>query len=111
MRVVIGEDEALLRQGLTHVLEHAGYDVVGTAANATELLRQTDEREPDLVITDIRMPPTTPTKGWLCGFEHSPEPSRHGDRRAVAARTAPVRDRADQRPGDRDRLPAQTAHR
>jgi DNA-binding NarL/FixJ family response regulator len=57
MRIVIGEDESLLRQGLTHVLEHAGHDVVATAADADELLRHVDEREPDLVITDIRMPP------------------------------------------------------
>jgi DNA-binding NarL/FixJ family response regulator len=57
MRIVIGEDESLLRQGLTHVLEHAGYDVVATAADADELLRHVDERNPDLVITDIRMPP------------------------------------------------------
>lgn len=58
MRIVIGEDEALLRQGLSHVLEHAGHDVVGAAADAEELVRIAVEREPRLVITDIRMPPT-----------------------------------------------------
>lgn len=56
MQILIGEDEALLRQGLTHILEHAGHDVVG-AGDADELLRKVDERHPDLVITDIRMPP------------------------------------------------------
>ncbi|MGI8415558.1 MAG: response regulator [Nakamurella sp.] len=57
MRIVIGEDESLLRQGLTHVLEHNGYDVVAATADAEEMIRQVDERNPDLVITDIRMPP------------------------------------------------------
>jgi DNA-binding NarL/FixJ family response regulator len=63
MRIVIGEDESLLRQGLTHVLEHAGYQVVATAADADELLRHVDERNPDLVITDIRMPPDHTDEG------------------------------------------------
>ena len=57
MRLLIGEDEALLRQGLTYVLEHAGHDVIGTAADAVELIRQAEERAPDMVVTDIRMPP------------------------------------------------------
>lgn len=57
MQILIGEDEALLRQGLTHILEHAGHDVVG-AGDAVELLQKVEERHPDLVITDIRMPPS-----------------------------------------------------
>jgi DNA-binding NarL/FixJ family response regulator len=69
VRVVIGEDEALLRQGLTHVLEHAGYEVAGTAANPIELLRHVDEREPDLVITDIRMPPTHTDEGLVAALQ------------------------------------------
>ena len=69
MRVVIGEDEALLRQGLTHVLEHAGYDVIGAAADADELLRHTAEGAPDLVITDIRMPPTHTDEGLVAAME------------------------------------------
>ena len=76
MRVVIGEDEALLRQGLTHVLEHAGHQVVGTAADATELLRHAYEREPDLVITDIRMPPTHTDEGLVAALQiHRTRPS------------------------------------
>lgn len=63
MRIVIGEDEALLRQGLTHLLEQAGHDVVGTAADAVELLRHVEERQPELVITDIRMPPNYASEG------------------------------------------------
>jgi DNA-binding NarL/FixJ family response regulator len=68
VRVVVGEDEALLRQGLTHVLEHAGYEVVGTAATADELLRHTAERAPDLVVTDIRMPPHQRDEGLVAAL-------------------------------------------
>lgn len=63
MRIVIGEDEALLRQGMTHLLEAAGHDVVGTSANAAELLGHVAERRPDMVITDIRMPPNYASEG------------------------------------------------
>lgn len=63
MRIVIGEDEALLRQGLTHLLEAAQHEVVATAANADELLRHVQERQPELVITDIRMPPRYASEG------------------------------------------------
>lgn len=56
MRIVIGEDEALLRQGLMHVLEHAGHEVTGAATDGTELVRLATDRAPDLVVTDIRMP-------------------------------------------------------
>lgn len=58
MRVVIGEDEALLREGLTLLLGRAGFDVVGTAADAPALVELAVELAPDLVLTDIRMPPT-----------------------------------------------------
>ncbi|MGY1688106.1 response regulator [Geodermatophilus sp. SYSU D00804] len=57
MRVVIGEDEALLRTGLTHVLQAAGFDVVAAVGDAHELVRSTEEHAPDVVVTDIRMPP------------------------------------------------------
>jgi DNA-binding NarL/FixJ family response regulator len=57
VRVVIGEDEALLREGLALVLGREGFEVVGTAADADELVEQVDLLRPDLVLTDIRMPP------------------------------------------------------
>jgi DNA-binding NarL/FixJ family response regulator len=57
VRVVIGEDEALLREGLTLVLAHDGVEVVGVACDAVSLVRLTAEQRPDVVITDIRMPP------------------------------------------------------
>jgi DNA-binding NarL/FixJ family response regulator len=57
VRVVIGEDEALQRRGLTLVLERAGFEVVATAADADDLVRKASAHRPDLVVTDIRMPP------------------------------------------------------
>jgi DNA-binding NarL/FixJ family response regulator len=57
MRVVIAEDQVLLREGLTLLLAQGGFEVVGAAATADELLEATAEQRPDLVITDIRMPP------------------------------------------------------
>jgi len=57
MRVVVDEDEALMREGLVLVLERAGFEVVGEAGDATEPLRQARAHDPDLVVTDIRMPP------------------------------------------------------
>lgn len=58
MRVVIGEDEALLRAGLTLLVEEGGADVVASAGDARELVDLALEHRPDVVITDIRMPPT-----------------------------------------------------
>jgi DNA-binding NarL/FixJ family response regulator len=57
VRVVIGEDEALLRTGLTHVMQAAGFDVVAAVGDARELVRSAGEHVPDIVVTDIRMPP------------------------------------------------------
>ena len=57
MRIVIGEDEALLRIGLMHVMQAAGFDVVAAVGHAHELVRSAEEHVPDIVVTDIRMPP------------------------------------------------------
>ncbi len=57
MRVVIGEDEALLREGLSRLLEDAGFTVVATTGDARELAPLVQAQAPDLLLTDIRMPP------------------------------------------------------
>jgi DNA-binding NarL/FixJ family response regulator len=57
VRIVIGEDEALMRRGLTLVVERAGHDVAAVCADAPDLLRRVAAHRPDVVITDIRMPP------------------------------------------------------
>jgi len=58
VRVVIGEDEALLREGLALVLERDGFEVAALAADAEALVNAARQERPDLVVTDIRMPPT-----------------------------------------------------
>jgi DNA-binding NarL/FixJ family response regulator len=57
MRVVIGEDQALFREGLARLLTEAGFAVVGQACDATELLVKVGAQRPDVVVTDVRMPP------------------------------------------------------
>ena len=62
-RVVVAEDDVLLREGLASLLERSGYAVVGQAGDAEELLRLVHAHQPDLVVVDIRMPPTHRTEG------------------------------------------------
>jgi DNA-binding NarL/FixJ family response regulator len=62
-RVVIAEDDVLLREGLSSLLEHSGLEVVGRAGDAVQLLEIVRAQPPDLVIVDIRMPPTNTTEG------------------------------------------------
>ena len=56
-RVVIAEDNALLREGLVHLLQRFDFEVVATAASAGELLEAATTHSPDVVLTDVRMPP------------------------------------------------------
>ncbi|MFZ0977472.1 MAG: response regulator transcription factor [Solirubrobacteraceae bacterium] len=57
VRVVVAEDEPIVRAGVVHVLQNAGFEVVGVATDADDLLRKTLAHKPDVVITDIQMPP------------------------------------------------------
>jgi len=57
MRIVIGEDSALFREGLARLLEDAGHEVVAKAADAVELVAAVEAEHPDLAVVDIRMPP------------------------------------------------------
>jgi DNA-binding NarL/FixJ family response regulator len=62
-RVVLADDDVLLREGLASLLERSGFDVVGQAGHSTELLELVREHQPDLAIVDIRMPPSHSTEG------------------------------------------------
>jgi DNA-binding NarL/FixJ family response regulator len=62
-RVVVADDDVLLREGLASLLERSGYDVVGQAGDPTRLLALVRELVPELVLVDIRMPPTHSTEG------------------------------------------------
>ena len=57
IRVIVGEDQPFVREGIVHVLRDAGFDVVGAAADARDLVRMAHVDSPDLVIADIQMPP------------------------------------------------------
>jgi DNA-binding NarL/FixJ family response regulator len=62
-RVVVADDDVLLREGLASLLAGSGFDVVGQCGDPTQLLALVREHQPDLVIVDIRMPPTHTTEG------------------------------------------------
>ena len=57
LRVVVAEDQALLRAGLVGILERAGIEVVAEAADADDLIRKARAHKPDAVVTDVQMPP------------------------------------------------------
>ncbi len=63
LRVVLPEDDVLLREGLASLLERSGFEVVGQAGDSTELLTLVHEKAPALVVVDIRMPPTHTAEG------------------------------------------------
>ncbi len=63
MRVVIADDSVLFREGLARVLEDAGFQVVGRAADGEELIELIDSERPDVAIADVRMPPTHTDEG------------------------------------------------
>jgi DNA-binding NarL/FixJ family response regulator len=63
VRVVIGEDSLLLREGIARVLEASGIDVVGLAGDYDELIAAVTEAKPDIAVVDIRMPPTHTDEG------------------------------------------------
>ncbi len=63
LRVVVADDDVLLREGLASLLDRSGFDVVGRAGDAGELLSMVRESQPALVVVDIRMPPTHTTEG------------------------------------------------
>jgi DNA-binding NarL/FixJ family response regulator len=63
IRVIVTDDDVLLREGVASLLAGAGFDVVAQAGDAEELKRLVPELEPDLLLVDIRMPPTHTTEG------------------------------------------------
>jgi serine/threonine-protein kinase len=68
-RIVIADDELLLREGLARLLAEAGFDVVGKAATGEELLRLVEIMRPDVAIVDIKMPPTHTDEGLVAAQE------------------------------------------
>jgi DNA-binding NarL/FixJ family response regulator len=69
VRAVIAEDSALLREGLTHVLRRAGCDVVAAVGDADTLLAAVERERPDVLVTDVRMPPRFADEGLVAALE------------------------------------------
>ncbi|HEY0575386.1 MAG TPA: response regulator transcription factor [Pseudonocardia sp.] len=69
MRVIIAEDDVLLREGLASLLERTGFEVVGLTGDAALLLTLVRETRPELVVVDVRMPPTHTTEGLQAARE------------------------------------------
>jgi DNA-binding NarL/FixJ family response regulator len=89
VRVVIGEDEPLLREGLALVLSRNGFDVAAAVGDADALRAAVTAEEPDAVVTDIRMPPSHTDDGLRAALDIRPTPvlvlSQHVSRRYVTA--------------------------
>jgi DNA-binding NarL/FixJ family response regulator len=66
---VVGEDQPIVREGIVHVLQDGGFDVVGTADDARELLGKVRAYHPDVVVTDIQMPPEGTDDGLRAAVE------------------------------------------
>jgi len=63
IRVVVGEDQPITRHGVVAILEGAGFEVVGVAADADDLVRKAHAHRPDVIVTDIQMPPNLADDG------------------------------------------------
>jgi len=63
MRVLVADDSVLLREGIVRLLDDAGFDVVGQAGDSDELIRKARAHKPDVVVVDVRMPPTQTDEG------------------------------------------------
>jgi DNA-binding NarL/FixJ family response regulator len=69
LRVVVADDDALLREGIASLLTDAGHDVVGRASNADELMLKVRSFTPDIAIVDVRMPPGYADDGLVAAAE------------------------------------------
>ncbi len=69
VRIVIGEDQALLRQGIVRLLGDAGFEVVAEAGDAPDLLRKVAAHRPDVAIVDVQMPPENTDDGLRAALE------------------------------------------
>jgi DNA-binding NarL/FixJ family response regulator len=80
MRVVIADDSTLFREGVARLLEDAGFEVAGTAANVEQLLLKVRSYLPEVAIVDVRMPPTQTDEGIQAAEEIF---ARHPDVRVL----------------------------
>lgn len=69
MRVVVADDSVLMREGIVRLLEEGGFEVVGQAGDAEDLMRKVRAHKPDVAVIDIRMPPTNTDDGLRAALE------------------------------------------
>jgi DNA-binding NarL/FixJ family response regulator len=69
MRIVVADDSVLLREGIVRLLGEAGFEVVGQAGDADDLVRKVSAHKPDVAVVDIRMPPTGTDDGLRAAIE------------------------------------------
>ncbi|HEV7481516.1 MAG TPA: response regulator transcription factor [Solirubrobacterales bacterium] len=69
MRVIVADDSTLLREGVVRLLQEAGLEVVGQAADGEELMRKVRAHKPDVAVVDVRMPPTHTDEGLRAARE------------------------------------------
>ena len=69
MRLIIAEDDVLLREGIARILGDEGFEVVAQAGDRDDLLEKVREHHPDVVVTDIRMPPTFTRDGIAAALQ------------------------------------------
>ena len=69
MRVVVADDSVLLREGVVRLLTENGFEVVGQAGDAEDLIRKVKAHKPDVAVVDIRMPPTNTDDGLRAALE------------------------------------------
>ncbi len=69
MRVVVADDSVLLREGVVRLLQENGFEVVGQAGDAEDLIRKVRAHKPDVAVVDIRMPPTNTDDGLRAALE------------------------------------------
>jgi DNA-binding NarL/FixJ family response regulator len=69
LRIVIGEDDVLLREGMVRLLAESGFDVVAQAGDADDLLRKGLAHKPDVAVVDVQMPPRREDDGLIAAME------------------------------------------
>ncbi|SCD75664.1 Response regulator receiver domain-containing protein [Streptomyces sp. di188] len=94
MRVILAEDSVLLREGLVRLLAEEGHEVLAAVGDADRLLQAVAATPPDVVVADVRMPPTHTDEGLAGGPGDPPRPPRSGGAGALAVRGEAVCDGA-----------------
>ena len=111
IRVVLGEDDILLREGIARILQGAGLEVVAQTGRADDFLRRALAQRPDVAVVDVQMPPDNTDDGLRAARELREQVSADWSRCPVAVLRAVLRRRPDRGPRRGRGLPPERAHR